>query len=193
MNFEKHYIRQANPSDYKLVAPLILQAMDDLGGILVNSENNQDALALFEYLFKIPSNQYSYEFTLLYKNDNEIKGSVTGYDGAFLEKYRQVVLDYVKEAYKVTDLNFENESNADEFYIDTLSVNPEFHGQGIGTKLLKAICTKAKTENHEKIGLLVSKENPKAKQLYLRLGFKTVGTKNLGGHIYEHLQKDLNI
>ncbi len=184
-------IRIAKPSDYKQVAPLILAAMDDLGGLLVNSKNNQDALPLFEYLFKQNLNQYSHQFTLVFEENKIIKGSVTGYNGALLEKYRDFVLKYIEEKYNVTNLNFENESNPNEFYIDTLSVNPNFQGEGIGTKLIEAITEKAKAENHKKIGLLVAEKNPNAKKLYLRSGFKIIGSKNLGAHFYDHLQKQI--
>ncbi len=184
-------IRNSKPSDYQLVAPLILAAMDDLGGLLVNSENNNDALLLFEYLFQEKLNQYSYQFTLVYDEDGKVKGSVTGYDGAFLENYRNNVLNYIEQKYNVTNLNLDNESNPNEFYIDTLSVNPNFQGSGIGMKLIEAITEKAKNENHKKIGLLVAEKNPNAKKLYLRLGFKLIGSKNLGGFLYDHLQKNI--
>jgi ribosomal protein S18 acetylase RimI-like enzyme len=38
------------------------------------------------------------------------------------------------------------------------------------------------------LGLLVDKDNPDAKKLYLKLGFEIVGEKTLVGKNMEHLQ-----
>ena len=55
------------------------------------------------------------------------------------------------------------ESEAGEFYIDTLAVNADFRGKGIGKELIKAIMTQAEKLGFVKIGLLVS--NADAKRL----------------------------
>jgi len=43
-----------------------------------------------------------------------------------------------------------------------------------------------------RIGLNVDETNPGARRLYSRLGYQTVGTRQLSGHRYEHMQKTLN-
>jgi ribosomal protein S18 acetylase RimI-like enzyme len=181
-------IRPANPEDYKQVAPLIVQAMEDLACTFANTENPEKSIPLFEYFFQQKANQYSYENTLVYVENNEIAGSITAYDGALLPKYREPFLEYIALNYNVKDLIIENETIKGELYIDTLSVYPKFQGKGIGSKLLAAIKTKAKSDGHEKIGLLVDFKNPSAKKLYWALGFISVGRKQLGNSLYEHLQ-----
>lgn len=184
-------IRPARPDDCKQVAPLIVQAMEDLACTFANTKNPENALPLFEHFFRREKNQYSYENCLIYEENGEIAGSVIAYDGALLPMYREPFLDYIAETYNVRDLIIENETLQGEVYIDTLSVFPKYQGKGIGSKLLRAIQAKAKADGHQKLGLLVDSKNPNAKKLYAALGFECVGKKQLGNGVYEHLQLSL--
>ncbi|AFL81034.1 acetyltransferase [Aequorivita sublithincola DSM 14238] len=184
-------IRPARPEDFKHVAPLIIQAMEDLACSFANTEDPQEAIPLFEHFFQKKANQYSFEHTLVYEEMGKIMGSITFYDGALLPQYRKPFLEYIAEKYEVTDLVIEDETAPKEVYIDTLSVSPKYQGKGIGKKLLASAINQAKKGNLEKIGLLVDYKNPKAKKLYSALGFESVGEKQLGNSVYEHLQLQL--
>lgn len=185
------YIRPANPQDYKQVAPLIVQAMEDLACVFANTKDPHLALPLFEYFFQQRANQYSFEHSLVFDQDGKIAGSVIAYDGGLLPQYRKPFLEYISTHYNVKDLVIENETMVGEIYIDTISVSTSHQGKGIGSKLLNAVITKSQSEGHQKLGLLVDLENPKAKKLYSALGFESVGKKQLGEGIYEHLQLTL--
>lgn len=184
-------IRQAKPEDFSQVAPLIVQAMEDLACTFVNTTEIEKTYPLFEYFFRLPENQYSYQHTLVFEIGENIAGSVTIYDGGLLPVYRAPFLDYIKAQYNVQDLIIENETMPGELYIDTLSVSPKFQGQGIGKKLLNAAKNRALEEGYKKMGLLVDYDNPNAKRLYLALGYKSIGKKQLGDSVYEHLQLNL--
>jgi ribosomal protein S18 acetylase RimI-like enzyme len=187
-SLETQNIRPARPEDYKQVAPLIVQAMEYLACTFTNTTNPQKAYPLFEHFFQQTANQYSFQHTLVYAEAAEIMGSITFYDGQLLPKYRAPFLKYIAEVYKVTDLTIEDETILGEVYIDTLSVYPKHQGKGIGKKLLAAAIKHARQDGHKKIGLLVDFENPNAKRLYVALGFESIGKKQLGNGIYEHLQ-----
>lgn len=184
-------IRPARSEDFKQVAPLIVQAMEDLACTFANTKDAQMAIPLFEYFFQRKANQYSFENTLVYEENGEIAGSIIAYDGDFLPEYRAPFLEYIALNYNVKDLIIENETIHGELYIDTLSVYPKYQGKGIGSKLLLAIKTKAISDGHKKIGLLVDFKNPSAKKLYSTLGYESVGKKQLGNSVYEHLQLTL--
>lgn len=185
------HIRHAQLGDYKEVAQLIVQAMEDLVCAFANTKDPKKTLPLFEHFFKEPKNQYSFEHTLIYEKNGEIAGSITAYDGGLLPQYRKPFLEFIAQNYGVTDLVIENETLEGELYIDTISVFPKFQGNGIGKKLLSATKEKAQSEGHKKIGLLVDYKNPSAKKLYLAMGFESVGKKQLGDGMYEHLQLQL--
>ena len=82
----------------------------------------------------------------------------------------------------------EDETQPGELYIDSLGVKPDHQGMGVGTKLLQYIIDQYVHTDHRTIGLLVEKENIKAKHLYIKLGFEIVGQKILAGKNMDHLQ-----
>ncbi|WP_181566683.1 GNAT family N-acetyltransferase [Aequorivita sp. CIP111184] len=184
-------IRTARPEDFKQVAPLIVQAMEDLACTFANTKDPQKTFPLFEYFFQQRANQYSFENTLVYEENGKIAGSIIAYDGALLSTYREPFLEYIAINYNVKNLVIEDETLKGELYIDTLSVYPKHQGKGIGSKLLGAIKERAQKEGHRKLGLLVDLKNPSAKKLYSALGFETIGKKQLGNSVYEHLQLNL--
>lgn len=184
-------IRKAKPEDFNQVAPLIVRAMEELACAFANTNKIEDSFPLFEHFFQETANQYSFEHTLVYDEAGVIMGSITFYDGKLLPKYRKPFLEYIAEKYNVKDLVIEDETVPDEVYIDTVSVSPTYQGKGIGKKLIAAAIAQSKVENHKKIGLLVDFKNPSAKKLYSALGFESVGRKQLGDNVYEHLQLEL--
>ena len=63
-------------------------------------------------------------------------------------------------------------SHEKELLMDGIVVDKDHRGRGIGTKLFGALEEYAKRCGYTQIKLDVIKENPKAKALYTRLGFK---------------------
>lgn len=187
---EQHseFIRKATPADYKTVAFLMLQAMQDMGCIFTNTTDYRNAIPLFELFFKSDGNQYSYENTLVYEKDGLIAGTITAYDGSLLHTYRAPFFKHLEMTYGLIDFYAEEETQAGEFYIDTLSVAQHAQGQGIGSSLLQAAITLAKKLGHQKVGLLVNSHNPQAKKLYRRIGFQTIDQKYFLGGEYAHMQ-----
>lgn len=180
-------IRLAVPQDAPFVAPLIIQAMGDLAAKFANSDNPKVILDLFIFFFQQENNQYSYQNTLVYEENDQILGSLNAYDGAKLAELRRNFLSYLKENYKVTNFHPEAETQEGEFYFDTISVHPDAQGKGIGKALIKAGINWAKRLGQQQIGLLVEKENLKAKELYEKLGFKTKNNKAFMGGMYFHM------
>ena len=180
-------IRRAVKEDAKAIAALMVAAMEDLAKAFVGSTDIHEALKLFEYFCGETQNQYSFENTLVYVVDDCIAGSITVYDGALIEELRRTFFEHIKTNYRTNHFEMELESGAGELYIDTLSVNPNDQGKGIGQQLIMAAIDWGKTLGHQKIGLLVDRANPNAKRLYERLGFMKEDDKILLGKTHEHL------
>ena len=81
-----------------------------------------------------------------------------------------------------------DETESGEFYLDSLAVLPEHRGIGIGRKLVNALCDRAFSAGHKRVGLIVDYNNPNTEALYTSLGFSRVGTKTFLGHKMWHLQ-----
>lgn len=187
----KHYssmiIRKANPEDAKDIAPLILLAMEDIVYNFIGEKSKSKSLLFLEEMISQPNNQYSYENCFVVEKNNEIIAASIVYDGAELVKLRQPVAEKIKAMFN-KDFLPEEETEKGEFYIDTLGVSPKAQGKGIGSKLLNFLIDEYVYKRKEKLGLLVDKENPNAKTLYLKLGFRKVCDKTLVSKELEHLR-----
>ena len=63
-----------------------------------------------------------------------------------------------------------------------------FRGRGIASALLGATIDRARRGGFPAAGLLVDTANPRAEQLYTRLGFVYQNDATWGGHAMRHLQ-----
>lgn len=128
----------------------------------------------------MPANQYSYENCLVVEEQGEVVAVVNVYYGGQLSKLRLPIKTYIEEQYSVP-FNPEDETSQGEWYIDTLGVHPNQQGKGVGSLLLNYLIEERVTKLQQTLGLLVDLDNPNAKRLYLKLGFKSVGEKTLAG------------
>jgi len=59
-------------------------------------------------------------------------------------------------------------------YLDTLAVDEDLHGQGVGGKLIDLTRQKARKEGFGSLSLIVSAENERALNVYRKHGFKKI-------------------
>jgi len=180
-------IRKATLKDADSIATYLLLAMEDIVYAFLGEKNLVEAKNLLRYFTAKENNQYSYQNCWVAENEAGIVAAINVYDGAQLHALRQPVIERIQHMYK-KDFTPEDETEAGEFYIDTLGVHPQHQGKGIGSKLLQFLINEYVNNRGETLGLLVDETNPNAKRLYIRLGFKTVGNKVLVGKPMEHLQ-----
>jgi ribosomal protein S18 acetylase RimI-like enzyme len=64
--------------------------------------------------------------------------------------------------------------NSGELMLATLEISPEFQSRGIGAAVVRALQTDGKFASLA-LRLQVLKANPRARQLYQRLDFRTIG------------------
>lgn len=132
--------------------------------------------------------QYSYRNSLVAEVDGVVAGAIVGYDGARLEELRRPIYPLLKEHLGEIP-HIEDETEAGEYYLDSLGVLPAFRGLGVGGALLNAASERAFAEGHTRVGLIVDFDNPNAERLYTSLGFQRVGEKRFLGHRMWHLQR----
>jgi ribosomal protein S18 acetylase RimI-like enzyme len=180
-------IRKAKISDSEQIAQCLLLAMDDIVYRFIGTRNPGKALVFMQYFAGLKTNQYSFENCWVATEDKRVVATINVYNGADLAMLRAPVLNYIEKQFN-RKIMPEDETQAGEFYIDSLGVMPEYSGKGRGTGLLNAVIEEFVAKRGETLGLLVDVDNPKAKQLYLRLGFEIAGKKTLMGKEMEHLQ-----
>lgn len=177
-------IRPAQINDAPLIAQAVCMA---IGEETCLKYCGADYLNIVTEIARSPHTQYSYLNALVAEKDVIAIGAAVGYDGARLHELRHPTLDCIQQRSGIKP-NIEEETQAGEYYIDTVAVLPEHRGTGIGTFLLKSIIQRAFNEGHATIGLLVDQANPRAEQLYTSLGFCRQGEKQFFGHRMWHMQ-----
>lgn len=180
-------IRKATLNDAEFIATYLLLAMEDIVYRFIGSKDAAKAAEFMLHFVQQANNQYSYQNCWVAEINSEVVAAVNVYDGARLDELRQPVIDYIKSKFS-RDFKPEDETQAGEYYIDSLGVNRRQRGKGVGSKVLQYLIDEYANKQHQTLGLLVDGENPGAKRLYLKMGFKTVGQKFLFGKSLEHLQ-----
>lgn len=183
---ETFKIRKAVATDSPAIANLMILAMAEVVTRFTGATDPYSELPFLEHFIGSTENQYSYQNTLVFEDESGVCGSLTAYDGAKLPELRQPILDYLN-ARGLAIVDIESETDAGEFYIDTIGVSPEKQGYGIGTRLLKAGIRTGVALGHRRIGLLVSPDKPRAKDFYERMGFKEAGIRQFLGSDYYHM------
>lgn len=183
-------IINARKSDAPLIARSIMDAVgveicNDLAG---QDHTLADVERLFTLLAEREDSQYSYLNTLAaVDDDGKAVGVIVSYDGALLHELRKPFFQLVKTELGRNLDNVDDETDADEFYLDTLAVLPEYRGRGIASMLLKGAVERA-SKAGKPAGLLVDKENERARRLYESIGFRQVGERPFCYVMMDHLQ-----
>ena len=105
------------------------------------------------------------------------EGSFTAGRQSGGQAFRQLVfrLGWIRGTWATAILNlYSREPAPGELLMDGLAVRTDFRRQGIGGRLLDAICDTARAYQFGQVRLDVIDSNPRARVLYERKGFKAV-------------------
>lgn len=180
-------IRRAKPEESGIIASYIFLAMEDIVYRFIGETSAEKALQLLDSLVRERNNQYSYENGWVVESEGVVIAAAIVYDGARLKELREPVARKIASMFN-RGFHPEDETQAGEYYIDCVGVNPDQQGKGIGSKIFRFLINEYVHKRNETLGLLVDKDNPNAKKLYLKLGFEVVGEKTLAQKKMEHLQ-----
>ena len=186
METPKIIVRPARREDAATIACTVAMAIGDEAAL--HNYCGDDYLAVLTEIACREGTQYSFTCGLVAEVEGVVAGAIVGYDGALLDTLREGTYAVIRERIGRTP-TIPDETEAGEFYLDSVGVLPEFRGLGVGRALLDALAEKAFAEGHERVGLIVDFDNPQAEKLYASLGFERVGTKLFFGHKMRHLQK----
>ncbi|HUH74476.1 MAG TPA: GNAT family N-acetyltransferase [Chitinophagales bacterium] len=180
-------IRKAKVEDSKEIAELLLLAMEDIVYQFIGINSLEQATRFLENSTSQPSNQYSYENCWVIESNQEVVAVVNFYDGAKLQELRAPIHTLIKSMFD-REYSPEDETQKGELYIDCIGVRLDRQGKGLGSKILQFLIDEYSYKSNKTLGLLVDKDNPNAKKLYLKLGFEIIDEMTLVGKEMEHLQ-----
>ena len=178
-------VRKATLDDAATIAQAVAMAIGDEGAL--RNYCGDDYTVVLTAIAHREHTQYSWQYALIAECDGSPAGAIVGYDGADLYPLREGTFATLREIIGRVP-TIVDETEAGEYYLDSVGVLPQFRGIGIGRALVVALCGKAFAEGHERVGLIVDQENPHAEKLYTSLGFQRVDTKSFFGHKMWHLQ-----
>lgn len=184
-------IRKAVQADRKDAAVLLYNALHDIAVKLTGGTTKEEVLQGLEYWFRQPDNRLSYENCLVEQIDGHVVGIIVLYHGSEAEKLDAPIVKKLRRLHNDPSIILEKEAEYDEYYIDTLSVHPDYEGQGIGTSLIRAAEEAARARSYTKISILVEITNDRAFSLYKRIGYTQDKIVSLIGEPFAHLTKNI--
>lgn len=191
MELSDFRIRTAVTEDSAHIAEAIIEAVGR--DITLEFAGSPERVALVKRLFtelaECPDSQYSYLNTLVAVTpEGDVAGVIIGYDGAALHGLRRRFIEKANEilGLEISEREMADETSPDEFYLDSLCVFPAYRGRGLGRRLIREI-TARRSIIGKPFGLLVDKENTRARRLYESLGFRPDGERPFAGTMMDHL------
>ena len=180
-------IRPAVSEDASQAVPLIFEAIGSIAFVLTGTKVLAEAMSILEDFFEKEGNRVSHKNTLVIEEgetgagDRTIVGVAISYDGTVARKLDEPLEEAAKLQSGLSDYSIPTEAEPDEFYLDTVSVNRNYQGRGIGRQLIEAVCEQGRQLGRNRVGLLVDVTNPDAKRLYERLQFRVNKQRELAG------------
>ncbi|MGE3300917.1 MAG: GNAT family N-acetyltransferase, partial [Arcobacter sp.] len=154
-------IKQAQKNNITNISTLIFNAILNIANTLTGEEKEEKILETLDFYIKMDVNRLSYNNIYTYEIENQIVGLILAYNSNDVKKLDKPILEHLKTKNIYLD-SFEKECFEDEFYIDTVSVSPNFQGRGIAKELFSFVEKKAKELGFDKVSLLVDFEIPNA-------------------------------
>lgn len=185
------FIRQATPADAEKAAILFRDAIKDIAEALTGEQEEERILVVMADFFRQKGNRLSYENCLVCEIEGSVAGLIVGYYGGNADELDEPLAARLRLLKNDPTFKLEKEAEEEDFYLDTLCVDPAFRGKGIGTELLQFAEQQAKAKGYERISLAVERNNEKAQQLYTRIGYKTANIITINHHEYEYRVKVL--
>lgn len=187
-------IMPATVADQKRILELEQTILSDMElAVYQDLTIEQVQTAMLQAAKQDPKSRYHFSQAIVAKDANKtVVGVLFGYPAeqeAGLDLTFQRIL---AERYDYHELFFpDSEVYENEWYLDSISIDENVRGQGVGSMLLTAMNQFAAQAEAHVIGLNVDDGNPKALQLYERIGFSEVGRLKIGPHQYAHLQRQI--
>ncbi len=186
-------IRKATKDDSSAVVSLFNIIIDEMDLDIVKTLDRSKLDIVFQKSFETPEFLTDWAQTTVAVENDKVVGFLYGYPCENEKKVNTLMHSFLQDAGLPPSIVIfsDPETFPNEWYLNSIAVDPEYQGHGIGSKLLAVAPNIAANQNKNKIGLNVDWENPRAEALYYSYGFRNTGLIILGDHNYNHLQKSV--
>ena len=171
-------IRKATEKDVDYVAKTVLTALDmDLSDLEWVRTSCAD-----------PKSMNSWNKALIAEDDGSPIGCIIAYRGDDYLPMREYTWSRLWEGVDPEVISKSAiETYPGEYYLDSLAIELDYRGHGLGKDLMKAAMDYGASLGYRKFALLVAVEKPRLKEYYASLGFKDAGEVNFFGHRYHRM------
>lgn len=183
-------IRKARPEDAEIAVPLIIDAIGDIAEQMTGEKDDKAVTQQLIQLFQREDNRHSYLNTVIAEQEDGITGVMVLYSGTDAIELDANLVSWLRKK-TGEPVVIPPEARKDEFYIDTVCVNPDFRGHGIGSTLLEHAEKVARQEGFSKAALNVELEKEAAIRLYERIGYHIAEPWVIYGGNFHHMVKQL--
>lgn len=180
-------LRQARKEESLLCTKLLMQALEKVGNILSGFDEEEKIILTLKTFMEGENNKLSYKNILVKEKDGKIVGALCAYSGKEEDALSLAFIEHLKKLGK--NYSLDKECFADEFYIDSLSVDQAYRKQGYAKELIEEAEKKAKKLGFSKIALIADKEKNIA--YYKKLAFKIDCELKIHNSNYSHMIKEL--
>jgi len=163
-------LRRATPADARFISWVVLEAMDREHTEFASKPGLE---AVLEKICKREDTLYSWKNTCVATYGGKVAGALIAYDGAPYKETADLTFSLISKALDMDKPNPGTETEAGEYYLDSLAVAPEFRGHSIGSILIQNALEEAQALGFTKATLLVDSRKDYLQRLYGRLGPRT--------------------
>ncbi len=171
-------VRKARPTEGRFIARCVMSA---IGMPVFSKEFSKENFEMLEVLSEVcaqPDTLYSYRNTIVATVGDIPVGALTAYSGAMYPQMKEKTFAMVKEKtgfeYKA---QWDDETGAGEYYLDSLCVLPSFRGHHIGSLLVSQALETAEGLGFPLAALIVESEAKGLQEMYAKCGFTPAGKK----------------
>ncbi|GIP34140.1 GNAT family N-acetyltransferase [Paenibacillus sp. J2TS4] len=186
-------IRPAQKNDVQEAVPLIHSAIGRIANTIAGTSDLEEALDVLGQFYQQEGNRYSYENIIVKELDGKAVGLLTAYHGSLSEQLDLPYMERLRALNGDSPVSLKKEAKEDEYYLDSLAVNPAYQGKGIGTELIQAFEQNGREKGFEKLSLLCDINNPNAARLYERLGYRPDGALTVSGYHFIRMVKPIQL
>ncbi|MDE5871849.1 MAG: GNAT family N-acetyltransferase [Muribaculaceae bacterium] len=174
-------IRKAIASDTDFVAKTVLTALDmDTSDLEWVRKSCAD-----------PKSMYSWTKALIAEEEGKPIGCIISYRGDDYLPIREYTWSRLWEGVDPEVIRKSAiEAYPGEYYLDSLAVEPEYRGHGLGKCLMQTAMEHGASLGYRRFALLVAVEKTRLKEYYASLGFREAGEVNFFGHQYYRMLKE---
>lgn len=173
--------RGATPKDVDAAVPLIFSSGPGAFDYIFSPKPGQ-AQEFLRYTFQDGAGEFGYKNHIVGELDGKVVAIGAAFDGEstlnfFLAAGRQIASFYGLAAFSVIRHGLQVESIIQPpkgrlHYIAHLGVDPSLQSKGIGSRLVEHLMEQGRKAGKTQTALDVSVLNPRAQELYKRLGFQ---------------------